>query len=41
MFEIKGKVTTAICYAKVIEDEAIEQIQEALKHLKKNYEICL
>ena len=26
MFEIKGKVTTAICYAKVIEDEAIEQI---------------
>ena len=27
MFEIKGKVTTAICYAKVIEDEAIEQIR--------------
>ena len=25
MLEIKGKVNTAICYAKVIEDEAIEQ----------------
>ena len=28
MFEIKGKVTTAICYAKVVEDEAIEQIRQ-------------
>ena len=27
MMEIKGKVNTAICYAKVIEDEAIEQIR--------------
>ena len=27
MFEIKGKVATAICYAKVVEDEAIEQIR--------------
>ena len=27
MLEIKGKVNTAICYAKVIEDEAIRQIQ--------------
>lgn len=27
MFEIKGKVTTAICYAKVVEDEAIKQIR--------------
>lgn len=27
MLEIKGKVNTAICYAKVIEEEAIEQIQ--------------
>lgn len=26
MFEIKGKINTAICYAKVVEDEAIEQI---------------
>lgn len=27
MFEIKGKVNTAICYASVVEDEAIEQIR--------------
>lgn len=27
MFEIKGKVNTALCYAKVIEEEAIEQIR--------------
>ncbi len=27
MLEIKGKVNTAICYASVIEDEAIEQIR--------------
>ena len=27
MFEIKGKVTTAICYAKVVDDESIEQIR--------------
>lgn len=27
MFEIKGKVNTAVCYAKVVEDEAIEQIR--------------
>ena len=27
MFEIKGKVNTAVCFAKVIEDEAIEQIR--------------
>lgn len=27
MFEIKGKVNTAICYAKVVESEAIEQIR--------------
>ena len=27
MFEIKGKVTTAVCFAKVIEEEAIEQIR--------------
>ena len=27
MFEIKGKVATAICYATVVEDEAIEQIR--------------
>ena len=27
MFEIKGKISTAVCYAKVVEDEAVEQIQ--------------
>ena len=27
MLEIKGKVNTAICYANVIEEEAIEQIR--------------
>lgn len=27
MFEIKGKLNTAICYAKVVEEEAIEQIR--------------
>lgn len=27
MFDIKGKVNTAICYATVVEDEAIQQIQ--------------
>lgn len=27
MFEIKGKMATAICYAKTVEDEAIEQIR--------------
>ena len=27
MLEIKGRVNTAICFAKVIEEEAIEQIR--------------
>lgn len=27
MFKIEGKVNTALCYAKVVEDEAIEQIR--------------
>ena len=27
MIEIKGKVNTAVCYARVVEDEAIEQIR--------------
>lgn len=27
MFEIKGKVNTAVCYAKIVEDEAVEQIR--------------
>ena len=27
MFEIKGKINTAICYASVVEQEAIDQIR--------------
>ena len=27
MFDIVGKVNTAVCYAKVVEDEAVEQIR--------------
>ena len=27
MLEIKGKVNTAVCFARVIEDEALEQIR--------------
>ena len=27
MMEIKGNVNTALCYAKIIEEEAIEQIR--------------
>ena len=27
MFEIKGKANTALCYASVVEEEAIEQIR--------------
>ena len=27
MFEIRGKINTAVCYAKVVEDEAVEQIR--------------
>ncbi len=32
MIEIKGKVNTAICYAAVVEDEAIEQIRRMCDH---------
>ncbi len=32
MMEIRGKVNTAICYATVIEDEAIEQIRRMCDH---------
>ncbi|MBQ2866861.1 MAG: RtcB family protein [Firmicutes bacterium] len=32
MFEIKGKVNTAICYAAVVEEEAIEQIRRMCDH---------
>ena len=31
-FEIKGKVNTAICYAKVVEQDAIEQIRRMCDH---------
>ena len=27
MFEIQGKINTAICYAKIVEESAIEQIR--------------
>lgn len=27
MFEIKGRVNTAVCYAKIVEDEAVEQVR--------------
>ncbi len=32
MLEIKGKVSTAVCYATVVEDEAIEQIRRMCDH---------
>lgn len=32
MIEIKGKVNTAICYATVVEGEAIEQIRRMCDH---------
>ena len=32
MIEIKGKVNTAVCYATVVEDEAIEQIRRMCNH---------
>ncbi len=31
-FEIKGKVNTAICYARVVEEEAVEQIRRMCDH---------
>ena len=27
VIEIRGKVNTALCYAKIVEDEAVEQIR--------------
>ncbi len=32
MFEIKGKMNTAVCYATVVEEEAIEQIRRMCDH---------
>lgn len=40
MLEIRGKVNTALCYAKVVEDEAIEQIRRMCDYeLAENSEI--
>lgn len=42
MFEIKGKVNTAICYAKVVEAEAIEQIRRMCDYdFTENSKICI
>ncbi|MDE5778192.1 MAG: RtcB family protein [Lachnospiraceae bacterium] len=42
MFEIKGNVNTAICYAKVVEDEAIEQIRRMCDYdFTKNSKIAI
>lgn len=32
MLEIKGKVNTAVCFAKTVENESIEQIQRMCDH---------
>ncbi len=32
MFEIKGKINTAVCYAAVVEEEAVEQIRRMCDH---------
>ena len=32
MLEIKGKINTAICYATVVEEEAVEQIRRMCDH---------
>ncbi len=32
MLEIKGKINTALCYANVVEDEAVEQIRRMCDH---------
>lgn len=42
MFEIKGKMNTAICYAKVVEDEAIEQIKRMCDYeFTEGSKICI
>ena len=42
MLEIKGKVNTAICYAKVIEDEAINQIRRMCDYdMTAGSKICI
>lgn len=39
MLEIKGKVNTAVCYAKVVEDEAIQQIQRIIDVIRESVDI--
>ena len=42
MFEIKGKVNTAVCYAKVVENEAIEQIRRMCDYeFTEGSQICI
>ena len=42
MIEIIGKVNTALCYAKVIENEAIEQIRRMCDYeFTKDAKICI
>lgn len=42
MFEIKGKVNTAVCYAKVIEEEAIQQIRRICDYeLTAGSKVCI
>ena len=42
MFEIKGKVNTAFCYAKIVEDEAIAQIRRMCDYeFTEGSQICI
>lgn len=42
MIEIKGKVNTALCYAKIVESEAIEQIRRMCDYdFTKGSKICI
>jgi len=42
VLEIKGKVNTALCYAQVVEDEAIEQIRRMCDHdFTQGSQICI
>ena len=39
MMEIKGQVNTATCFAKVIEDEAIEQIRRIIDVIQESIDV--
>ena len=42
MFEIKGKISTAVCYANTIEEEAIEQIRRMCDYeFTEGSKICI